>query len=159
MKLHASLTYPASLSQVHQMLCDPDYRMVRARGHNVSTVVTNDGEAVKLTSEVPIPDSIRRGSGGRILGATKSITLIEVVDPVRDDSFRYRITLRPGSLPAQGHAEVMVSEDGTSSVATLSGDIHVTVPLFGAMVEKALLSRMPSLCASEEAAAAHYLQH
>ena len=158
MKLHASLTYPAPLIQVHEMLCNPDYRAVRARGHDVSTAVSTDAESVKLTSEVPIPSSVRQGPGGRILGAAKSITLIEVVDTVVDGSFRYRITLRPGSLPIQGHAEITVSEDGSQSIATLSGDIHITVPLFGAMVEKSLLSRLPALCASEEDAAAQYLR-
>ncbi|MEV6428535.1 DUF2505 domain-containing protein [Nocardia sp. NPDC051463] len=57
---------------------------------------------------------------------------------------------RVEGAPAEVRGAIALVADGTGSVATVTGNIEVKIPLFGGKIEAAIAERLTELLASEE---------
>ncbi|OKL48045.1 DUF2505 domain-containing protein [Boudabousia marimammalium] len=159
MDLSAAFTYPASLSQVHEMLLDPHYRTVRAEGRAVDSQVESESASgdVTLLSTLPLPPEMQTGPAAKVLGGAESISVRETVGPIEDDAFSYEVASSSRGIPVSGGLQCELRAEGEGVAVTVSGSVKVDVFLIGPMIESAIAGKTNQAVERELEAAKRYL--
>lgn len=153
--------FDASLDQVMAMLADEDFARTRGRASGSATSeVLVDGTASdsftvvikRLVPSTSIPAEFRS-----FVGSDLTVRYTEAWEaPDGDDrvgTFALEIVGAPGH--ARGALGATPIAAGTEFLAT--GDVNVSVPLFGGMIERAVASAVSDGLAAELAAADEWL--
>lgn len=153
--------FDAPVDEVARMLADPAFlhRRARAAGADSEDVVV-DGDAsgaftVAIRRTVPassIPTEFR-GFVGRDLQVTYTEAWEGPEPGGRRGTFAVEIAGAPGHMA--GELTLLAEEEATTFAAR--GNVHVTMPLFGAVIERAVADAVDKALTAELAAADAWL--
>ncbi len=152
MQLHEVNDYAAAPDVVFAMLCDQAWReqvcrAVHALDYSVTIRQTGDQVHITTVRTMPaeVPEAIKRMVGERI-----EITHVErwgpaAADGSRSAELRMDVTGQPASMTGT----MRLVPSGAGSRESIDGDVKVTVPFFGKLVEPEILKAVQAGIAKE----------
>ncbi|WP_062516070.1 DUF2505 domain-containing protein [Demequina gelatinilytica] len=157
MKITHMHRFDAALDDVWTMLTSPEFGHARAaamgtEAHDVDVDVRDDGScAITLRADVPtssIPSELRA-----LVGRELAVTYTEVWEPPTEDDRVGTFAVEIAGAPGHVAGAIGVTPDGEASELLATGDVVAHVPLFGAMIERAVAGAVTkALTAQLEAA-------
>jgi hypothetical protein len=165
MKITYEHRFAAPLADVVAMMADEEFADVRARasGAAQSDVLVDrmDDGGFTVVIRRTVPASAIPAEFRALVGSTLSVRYTEVWSPAefngdasdREGTFALEI---PGT-PGHARGAVVLRPDGDGTAFGLAGDVQAPVPVFGAVVERAVASAIEQALPAELAAADAWL--
>lgn len=134
MDIATRMEFPGTPEQVFAMMVDPDFldSVCRASGA-LSYDVSVEGLATRTSRTLPSPESAAKFTGPQL-------TVVEDVGwvPAGSDGNRTGVVkMTVLGQPVAFNGEMRLSSGGAGTVAELSGELKVAVPLLGKKLEQA----------------------
>lgn len=133
MDIATRMEFPGTPEQVFAMMVDPDFlRAVCQASGALSYDVSVDGLATRTSRTLPSPESAARFTGPQL-------TVVEDVGwaPAMTDGGRTGVVkMTVMGQPVGFNGEMRLSPGGGGTVAELSGELKVAVPLLGKKLEQ-----------------------
>ncbi|WP_067778424.1 DUF2505 domain-containing protein [Actinomyces vulturis] len=161
MKTQFSVTYPASLSDVQNMLSDKTYLLSRLPAeahHQADVTVERTAAGWTSTLTVDAPKESMPAVAARFIKGIVTVTITEQWNVTDDSHAHGTVTVDVKGAPVKGSAQTTLTSAGKQTTAVADVDFSVNLPLVGKTVEKAVLSKIDSVTAYEERLAAQYLK-
>ncbi|MGI8456740.1 MAG: DUF2505 domain-containing protein [Propionibacteriaceae bacterium] len=134
MQISARTTFDADPGATYDLLTDKAFlEAVCVAGHSISYNVVIDGSTTTTTQELSAPDLAKN-----FVGAT--ITVVQVIDwggPAADGSRVGQLSMTIPKQPVRMSGTVTLTPAGATTVADLTGELKVNVPLLGKKLEHA----------------------
>ncbi len=134
MQISARTTFDADPATTYDLLTDQAFlEAVCVAGHSISHDVTVDGSTTTTTQELPSPDLAANFVG-------KTITVVQVIDwggPGADGSRVGQLSMTIPKQPVQMKGTITLSPAGATTIAQLTGELKVNIPLLGKKLEQA----------------------
>lgn len=134
MQISARTTFDADPATTYDLLTDKAFlEAVCVAGHSLSYDVAVDGSTTTTTQELPSPDLAANFVG-------KTLTVVQVIEwggPAADGSRVGQLNMTIPRQPVQLKGTVSLSPVGATTVADLTGELKVNVPLLGKKLEQA----------------------
>lgn len=163
MHFNASATYPADPAAVAQLFANPDFvdAKIAASGarDSVKEVSGDPAAAFTVTTTRTLPAEVVPPQYRRFVSGGVTLTLTEAWAAPRGDGSRggdLHLTIAGAPASATGTCSLdPAGEDG--AVLAYEGEVTVSIPLFGAKVERAAVSALEHVMALEREVASSWL--
>ncbi|WP_062384248.1 DUF2505 domain-containing protein [Demequina iriomotensis] len=161
MKITHTHRFDASIEDVWTMLTSTEFGRARAEAmgteaHEVDVDLREDGSrAVMLRADVPttsIPSEFRA-----LVGRELAVTYTEVWEPPGGADHVGTFAVEIAGAPGHVAGAIGITPDGDATDLLATGDVVAHVPLFGAMIEKAVGEAVQKALAAQLEAADAWL--
>lgn len=134
--------FEASVEEVARMLADEDFAHMRgatAGAHDGAAIVTGAADGAfsvsirRTIASTTIPQEFRG-----FVGSTLTVKYSEAWQPPEGDSRHATFSVEIMGAPGHAAGRLTVTPDGDGSLFAVDGTVTVKVPLFGAMIAKAV---------------------
>lgn len=164
MHFHATAEYPASADQVAKLFTNPDFvdaKIAASRATDGRKKITGDASGpftVETTRTMPkdlIPAQFQKFLPGGVV-----LTLVEQWGaPAADGTRSGELSLKIAGVPASATGTCTLANTGDdASRLTYDGDVKVSIPMFGAKIERTAVGAVEQVMELERNVAVEWLQ-
>ncbi|SEJ20163.1 DUF2505 domain-containing protein [Demequina mangrovi] len=142
MKITHTHRFSAGVDDVWTMLTSQEFGHARAEAmgteaHDVDVDAREDGSrAVTLRADVPASSIPSEARG--LVGRDLAVTYTEVWEPPTGDDRVGTFAVEIAGAPGHVSGAIGLTPDGAATELLATGDVTAHVPLFGAMIERAV---------------------
>lgn len=162
MQLRARLRYDADIVRVATMLADAEFTAAKVRATGALSqdvaVVGEHDHAFTVTTRRQVPTAGIPVQFRSLVGSTLEIRQVEAWEAPTGTERRGTVVVEIVGAPVRmtGTLRLVPDADGTTA-GHIEGDLHASVPLFGAALEQAMARAIQDVVQAEERAAAAWL--
>lgn len=154
MKFNETLSYPMSLDTLEAMSLDPEFLRSRFQGFTTGLEVTVEGRSIRSSGPL---------NTDRLPGAAKAFIAqdarLEFTETWSGEGEARTASSRVTIMGAPLKVSISSTFSGSASVTRVAaGDLTISVPFFGAKLEKEGISRTGRILKEEQRLAAEYLE-
>lgn len=161
MRTTQTITYPADVDAVVEMLRDPAFqrgRVERFKPEGLSCEVDSDGEGFTARLGGHVPPSRLPSAASKLVRSAVSFLVTETWSaPAADATRQGRLTVAVKGAPVKASGTMRMAPGQGTTKVELDLELRVTVPLVGKALEDKALGMAAKVVRDEERRAAQYL--